>query len=97
MKWGIVLILVVGGLAWGWRVEQNAQISAKDFCDTVAIGSSFAEVAETARAIGEDRLRLIQEDSIIIGFTGIPPFSRHICDVRGKQGNVVSRAYIYLD
>ena len=97
MKWGIALVLVAGVLTWSWWVEQTAQTSAREFCDAVIVGSSFAEVAETAKTVGEDRLRLIREESIFIGFTGVPPFSRHACEVRGEEGKVVTTEYVYLD
>jgi len=97
MKWGIALVLVVGALTWSLWIEQIAENNAKEFCDTVTIGSSFAEITDTAMTVGEDHLRFIREDSIIIGFTGIPPFSRHSCEVRGKEGKVESKEYIYVD
>ena len=97
MRWIITLLVVLGILAWGWWVEQAAESAAKDFCNGVAVGSSFADVAKLAKTVGEDRLRLIHEESIMVGFTGIPPFSRHACEIRGKENKVAAKRYIYLD
>ena len=97
MKWTIAFFLVVGVLAWSWWAEQTAETSAREFCDAVTVGTSFAEVAEIAKTAGEDQLRFMREESIFIGFTGIPPFSRHACDVRGEGGKVVTKRYVHLD
>ena len=97
MRWIIIFFVVVIVLAWARWVEQTAESAAKGFCNSVAVGSSFADVADLAKIIGEDRLRLIREDSIIVGFTGIPPFSRHACEIRGEEARVATKRYVYLD
>ncbi len=90
-------IVVLGLLAWAWRVDQRAEIQAKEFCNGVTLESSFAEVAETAKTVGDDHLRSISEDLILVGFTGIPPFSRHACVIRGGKDGVESKRYVHLD
>jgi len=97
MRWIIALVVVVGILAWGWQVEHRAESKAKDFCNGVAVGSSFADLAEIVKTVGEDRLRFIHEDSISVGFTGIPPFSRHVCVIDRSEDKVAAKRYVYVD
>jgi hypothetical protein len=97
MQWVIVLALVSGVLVWAWRAERGAEIDARSFCADVAIGSPIADVAHAARTAGDDRLRRIGEQSITVGYTGIPPFSRHLCDIRAGNGKVAAKKYVYLD
>ena len=97
MQWIIAFVVVVGLLIWGWRMEEVAESKARDFCEQVAVGDAFSDVQDTARRAGEDRLRLMTESSVLVGYTGIPPFSRHACEVRGENGKVVSKRYLLVD
>jgi hypothetical protein len=97
MRWIVPLVVAVALAIWGWSVEQSAESEAKKFCDNVEVGTLFAEIARIAKTAGEDRLRLIREDSIIVGFTGIPPFSRHACEIRRAEDRVATKRYVYLD
>ena len=89
------MVLVVGLIAWGRILEDRAESDAKNFCDTFVLGSSYLELLERAKSVGEDRLRLIGKESIVVGFTGIPPFSRHLCEVSRTGDDVVGKRYIY--
>ena len=66
MRWIIVLIVIVGLIAWGGILEENAESSAMEFCDSIVVGSSYLETVEKAKSIGEDRLRIIREESIAV-------------------------------
>ncbi len=97
MKW-IITILVLGGLlAWAGIREEKAEDSARSFCDSVTIGESYASLLETAKTVGEDKLRIINDQSLMVGFTGIPPFSRHTCEVTSNDGVIDGKQYFYID
>lgn len=97
MPWIIVLSIIVGLIVWGGLLEDGAESKASQFCDSIAIGSLYTEGEKRAKESGEDRLRIISENSFVVGFTGIPPFSRHLCEVL-RDGELVSdKHYIYLD
>ena len=97
MQWAIASVVLLGLLAWGWRTEREAEANATAFCESVTVGGAFADVVESARTAGEDRLRSIRDDSVLVGYTGIPPFSRHACAVTGERGRVVRKSYLHLD
>jgi len=97
MRWMIVPVVILGLIAWGGIVEDRAESRAKAFCDAVPAGSAFRQAAVKAKSVGEDRLRRIRKESIIIGFTGIPPFSRHFCDISRDGDSVGETRYVYLD
>ncbi len=98
MKNSLVIIIVLFALfAWAGVREENAEDNARRFCDSVIVGESFATLMETAKTVGEDNLRIISEHSIMIGFTGIPPFSRHACEVTSKDGVIDGKQYVYID
>lgn len=97
MRWIIILVIIFGLIAWGGLVEDNAESRAIEFCESVALGSLFSEIAELASSAGEDRLRIIWQDLIVVGFTGIPPFSRHLCEINLGEDRVQAKQYVYLD
>ena len=97
MKW-LITILVLGGLfAWAGMREDKAEDSARSFCDSIVIGDSYSSIVEIAKTVGEDKLRIISDDSLMVGFTGIPPFSRHACEVTNSEGLISGKQYFYID
>ena len=97
MKWIITIVVLFGLFAWAGVREENAEDSARSFCDSVIIGESFDTLVGKAQSVGEDQLRIINKESLMIGFTGIPPFSRHACEVTSKEGIVDGKHYFYID
>ena len=97
MKWSLAALVVAAALLWAWHVERVAEDEAMAFCDGIQVGSPLDDVAARAREAGDERLRRIGPDSITVGFTGIPPFSRHLCAARAEKGMVVAARYVYLD
>jgi len=90
----LALVLVIGGVNY---LEASAESDAKAFCAASPLGTPMAKVAETAKDTGTKMLRYIQPDEITVGFTGLPPFSRHFCSVAGKAGVVTGTRYYTLD
>jgi hypothetical protein len=93
---GIVLS-IVGLVVYGLFADPSAEAKAREFCAAVEIGSPFAPVAELASGTGEPLLMLLREDSVTLGFTGMPPFSRHLCRVEHEGGRITSAEYLHLD
>ena len=93
------MVMIVLGMLITWCVvlEKRAKSKANEFCDSIDIGSPYVETAARAGSIGENRLRIIGDKSIVVGFTGIPPFSRHLCEVSRDGDRVGGKRYIYLD
>jgi hypothetical protein len=54
-------------------------------------------LAELAKNAGETQLRVINEQSLVIGFTGIPLFSPHLCEVRLDESGDVTKRYLLID
>jgi hypothetical protein len=90
----LALALVVGGIL---LLESRAEKSARAFCAAALPGTPMAKVADAARDAGTKMLRRIEPEAVAVGFTGVPPFSRHLCTVRGTAGVVSEAAYSYLD
>ena len=84
-------------IAWVVVQERRAESSAREFCESIDPGSAFGTAIERARTAGEDRLRILREDTIVVGFTGLPPFSRHLCEVTRDGDEVGGKRTIYLD
>jgi hypothetical protein len=97
MRWIIGLVIVFAMIAWAGITEDKAETGAVSFCDSIAEGSSFAEIATRAKSIGSDSLRIIRKDSLTVGFTGMTPLSRHFCEISGANGIVKEKNYYYLD
>jgi len=77
-------------------LENGAESSANAFCDSIAIGSVYSEGESRARKSGEDKLRIISNNSFTVGFTGILPFSRHLCEVTRDGELVNDKHYFHL-
>ena len=91
-----VVALIVLGIYFGYR-EASAESQARAFCEEIEPGSELATVENAVEGVGEDRLRLRYEGYLTVGFTGIPPFSRHLCNVYHDGRIVTSAQYRYLD
>lgn len=93
-----IALAVVATLAVGIHyLESSAEGKARQFCEASKVGMPMANVAEAAKGQGTDMLRWIRPDTVSVGFTGLPPFSRHMCKVEGKGGLVASARYFHLD
>lgn len=57
----------------------------------------IASVAARARDTGERMLRRIEPEKVTVGFTGLPPYSRHFCTVEAPTGIVARAIYSTLD
>ena len=97
MKWLIVITILIGLFVWAGVSEDEAESSALEFCDSVSEGSSFALLEEKAASVGSDSLRIIRQNSITVGFTGMTSLSRHLCEISAKDGKVSEKHYFYLD
>ncbi|NKB38590.1 MAG: hypothetical protein GKR93_15760 [Gammaproteobacteria bacterium] len=97
MRWIIALLVIVGLIVWGGLLEDAAESNANEFCDSIAIGSLYKDGEAKAMHTGEDKLRIIDESSFSVGFTGIPPFSRHVCEVTREGELVGDKQYYYID
>jgi len=92
----VVLTVVIAGLVAAATIaERNAEASARALCGQFPAGSDFGEALRIAATQGERQLATA--DSITVFHVGVPPFSRHACEIRGAAGKVVASRYSYLD
>ncbi len=96
-RWMVFFAVVAAVLVWAWNMEKTAERQARAFCDNTKKGQPFAEVVERARATGDNRLRIILDDLVLVAFKGVTAFSRHGCEVQAKDGKVASMRYLKLD
>jgi hypothetical protein len=107
----IILGLVAAFFLWGAYIkfykEPHAQAKAKDFCASMKVGDPVDGLVERALAEGSepaftkwvslsDKYRTTDERQLIVIFTGLPPFSRHICDIKATT-RVIDAHYVYMD
>jgi hypothetical protein len=93
----VVGLILFGLLGYALLREHRARTDAHAFCDAVTVGAPMAPIRIGAQGLGMDRLRHIGDERVVIGFMGIPPFSRHLCTVYAEDGRVTSAEYFYLD
>lgn len=89
-----IFVFLAGGIGY---LESDAEASAKAFCTSAPVGTASEVVTQAAKEKGESRLRMIHKDSVTVGFTGLPPYSRHLCTIELKDGKVTRADYSYLD
>lgn len=99
---GLVAALVLL-LAYGTYAERQAEQRAQAFCRPLALGMDSTGLAEEAIGQGAEQrqtrwFRQEQgDDQLYATFTGMSPFSRHICRITARQGRLVSAELTYLD
>ena len=96
-RWLVFALVAAGVLMWAWNSEQQAERQARTFCEATRLQRPFAEVIDRAQTTGDHRLRIITDDRVLVAFKGIAAFSRHGCEVRGKDGQVVAVRYLKVD
>lgn len=90
-----------------WK-EPRARAAAKDFCASVKVGDSADGLEKRALDAGaasafakwvslSDKYRTTDERQMLVIFTGLPPFSRHICALKANAHAIVDARYEYLD
>lgn len=97
VRWLVTVVGVGLFLAWLVYLERTAESGAREFCAGIEAGSPLDAVARRAAEVGDERLRRLEADRVVVGFTGIPPFSRHLCEVTGADGTVAGSRYLHLD
>jgi len=96
--WTAALTTAMFGVGMAVGVaERNAEERAREFCYEFPVGSPYADAEIAARVSGDPRHRLIQADEISIAYIGLPPFSRHVCTLKGASGQVIDARYAHLD
>lgn len=98
MKRGATLIILALAAALPAScliAERNAEAAAEEFCQRFPAGADFAEARRAATSEGDRRI--VTVDAITVFFVGLPPFSRHACEIRGMNGKVVARRTFHLD
>lgn len=98
-------LIVALGLFLGYAsyVERQAQHQAQTFCQALVAGMDSTHLAEQAIDQGADRrqtrwFRHEQgHEQLYATFTGMSPFSRHICQIKAKEGRILSIELLYLD
>jgi hypothetical protein len=87
---------------YGFYKEPIAEAQARDFCSSMKIGDPAEGIRERALQAGAESKfakwheRSNGERTLTAIFVGLPPFSRHICEVTATDV-VVSARYTYLD
>lgn len=89
-----IALALPGGFIWS---DYHARAKALDFCSRAAPGAQMDIVRRAAGNEGLDYYRLIEDDHVLVAYVGLDIFSRHLCDVRGAEGRVVSSQYVLLD
>lgn len=101
-----LLGLVVGLgllLTYATYAEHQAKQRAQAFCRPLAAGMDSTHLAEQAIVQGADpyQTRWFRQehgdDLLYATFTGMSPFSRHICRLTARQGRLLSVEQTYLD
>ena len=97
MLFALIALAIAVYAGYGLWAESRAEAEAREFCASFEIGSTFEDARARAQSVGEPRLKLESETSVTVGFTGLPPFSRHLCRVTRDGNRVAAAEYQHLD
>jgi len=93
----IVIVFILFIVISTSYLEIKARNDAESFCALINIGDPIEPVKELAITVGSSILRSIEENEVVVGFIGIPPFSRHLCIVKSENSKITEKEYFYLD
>jgi len=89
---GITLViigaLIVGGT---FLLERRAETKAKAFCSRFTVGGDFNRAIEAVNASGVpyEEYESSGENTVLVKYMGVPPFSLHICFIDGVGGKII--------
>ncbi|GAB3355812.1 MULTISPECIES: hypothetical protein [Giesbergeria] len=99
----VLLTTLVLLLAYATYAEHQAEQRAQAFCRPLTPGMDSTHLAEEAILQGAQprQTRWFQREQgdalLYATFTGMSPFSRHICRITARQGRLVTAELTYLD
>lgn len=91
----LVLGLAAAVVAACIIAERGAESAAHALCQQFPVGSDFHEALRIAAI--QDARRLVTADSVTVIFVGVPPFSRHSCQIVGANDKVAATRYFRDD
>ncbi len=98
VKWPLAFVLSLSSCGTGLGVaETRAEKRANDFCERFKIGQKLEEAARVASNEGDPRLRMIDSNTVSVGYPGSFILSRHFCTINAEGGYIVKKSYAYLD
>lgn len=102
---GAWVLLLIVYMAYGMYQEPRAEAKARSFCASVKVGDSAEDLVPRALAEGSLAtftkwtplaVRSPDERQLLVIFVGLPPFSRHVCEIRATS-HVLDAHYTHLD
>lgn len=96
----VLLLAFAAFVGYGAWAERSAESKVSALCASIGAGQDPAAVQDRAIADGADDARLESiegQDTLVITYVGLPPFSRHLCLVQVQNGRVVSASRSHLD
>lgn len=93
----ILLIGVVALPASCVYMEITARDKADEFCSGAVVGATLHSLTQEAQNTGKKILRHISTERISVGFVGIPPFSRYICNINAQDGKITGATVSHID
>lgn len=98
VKWPLALVLSLSSCGTGLGVaEERAEKYANEFCERFKVGQKLEEAARAASDEGDPRLRMIESNTVTVGYPGSFVLSRHFCTITAEGGYIVKRSYAFLD
>jgi hypothetical protein len=99
---GILALFIIFALytAYGIYAERSASRKAANICASVSPGDETSGLREKGISDGAFYARWSESEgnsTLSIMFMGFPPFSRHLCDIKAKNGRVIAAELTYLD
>ncbi len=84
----IIGALIVGGT---FLLERRAEAKAKAFCSRFTVGGDFNQAIEAVNASGVpyEEYEGSGENTVLVKYMGVPPFSLHICFIDGVEGKII--------
>jgi hypothetical protein len=98
----LLAICILFGLyvGYGLYADKSASAKAQALCSSLVPGSDVSSLRDRAIQDGAKLLgwhKMDGYESLLITYVGAPPFSRFICQVKAKDGRLVSAELSYLD
>jgi hypothetical protein len=95
-----VVLAVSGSFGSCLLTERRAETKAKSFCARFVIGGDFNQaVAAVNAAMDAKKGAFVHEgeQTVFVSYSGVPPYSRHLCSIDGIDDKIIRVSYEHVD
>jgi hypothetical protein len=95
-----IVLAVSGSLGSCLLTERRAKARANAFCARFVTGGDFNQAVAAVNAAMDAQKGAFEregEQTVFVSYSGVPPFSYHLCSIDGIDGKIIRVTYEHVD